>query len=279
MKRIRSFAFVPLMLLGACVTTPPTNDALEEARAAYRAAQAAPHVPSLAPEALDAAGRTLNRAEALWRDGEEPIIVGHYAYLAEQRSRIARETAMMRAAEAELARASETRERAVLEAKAEQARSEADREQTQAKQLRAEVERLEAAVAELEARPSARGWVLAVGSDVLFDVGQASLKPGARRALGQLAAFLRQHPEREIAIEGFTDSTGSEELNRRLSERRALAVRDVLVRMGVERERLTARGMGAAFPVASNDTAAGRQLNRRVEVVVPGGAAATGASR
>jgi len=99
-------------------------------------------------------------------------------------------------------------------------------------------------------------------------VGAANLKPGANRALDNLAQFMRQHPERNVAIEGFTDSTGSEQYNEILSERRAYAVKDALVARGIAPNRISARGYGEAYPVATNDTAAGRQLNRRVEVAI-----------
>jgi outer membrane protein OmpA-like peptidoglycan-associated protein len=110
--------------------------------------------------------------------------------------------------------------------------------------------------------------VLTLHNDQLFESGGAILQPGARRALDSLAGFLRRHPEREIAIEGFTDSEGSSETNRKLSEARAAAMKRALVARGVEPARIDARGYGPAFPVASNDTPAGRQLNRRVEIII-----------
>jgi outer membrane protein OmpA-like peptidoglycan-associated protein len=110
--------------------------------------------------------------------------------------------------------------------------------------------------------------VLTLGGDVLFDVGEANLKPGAKRAIDNLAQFMQQHPQRNVAIEGFTDSTGSEQYNEILSERRAQAVKDALVARGIAPNRISARGYGEAFPVATNDTPAGRQLNRRVEVAI-----------
>lgn len=97
--------------------------------------------------------------------------------------------------------------------------------------------------------------------------GRASLKPGAEKALENLAQLMKRQPQGEITIEGFTDSTGSEDANRRLSEQRAQAVKRALVARGIEAYRIDARGYGPAFPVASNDTSTGRQLNRRVEVL------------
>jgi outer membrane protein OmpA-like peptidoglycan-associated protein len=84
----------------------------------------------------------------------------------------------------------------------------------------------------------------------------------------KLADVLKQNPQRNVAIEGFTDSTGSEDYNQELSERRADAVRDTLMNMGIDAARITTRGYGKNFPVASNGNEAGRQLNRRVEVII-----------
>ncbi|MEP7208527.1 MAG: OmpA family protein [Casimicrobiaceae bacterium] len=110
--------------------------------------------------------------------------------------------------------------------------------------------------------------VLTLG-DVLFDTGRAELKPGADRTIDQLATFLRENADRTVEIEGYTDSTGADALNQVLSERRAIAVKNALADRGIAATRVSARGFGETNPVASNDSAAGRQQNRRVEVVIP----------
>ena len=104
--------------------------------------------------------------------------------------------------------------------------------------------------------------------DVLFDTGQASLKPGAGTTVDRLAQFMGDYPERSVRIEGHTDSVGSDETNQALSERRAVAVRDALVALGVDAGRIMTIGYGEARPIASNDTPAGRLQNRRIEIVV-----------
>jgi outer membrane protein OmpA-like peptidoglycan-associated protein len=109
-------------------------------------------------------------------------------------------------------------------------------------------------------------------SDVLFDVGKSSLKPGAREKLAKISGIVVSHPGLKLEVEGHTDSTGSEEFNQTLSEQRANAVREFLIQQGVNQASVTARGFGESQPVASNDTAAGRQQNRRVEMVVSGDA-------
>ena len=104
--------------------------------------------------------------------------------------------------------------------------------------------------------------------DVLFEFGKAQLLPTAGPRLDQLADFLRQYPDRKLLIEGHTDSVGSTSANQTLSERRAQAVQQALTMRGVDPSRITTRGYGKAFPVASNGTPEGRALNRRVEVVI-----------
>ncbi len=133
----------------------------------------------------------------------------------------------------------------------------------------ARAQTLEAQLEQLKAKQTERGMVLTLG-DVLFDTGRAELNPGAARTLDQLATFMRENPERTVEIEGYTDSMGSEQMNRVLSERRANAVKIALMDRGLASNRISARGFGESNPVASNSSAAGRQQNRRVEVIIPG---------
>jgi outer membrane protein OmpA-like peptidoglycan-associated protein len=121
----------------------------------------------------------------------------------------------------------------------------------------------------LETRESARGLIVNI-NDVLFDFNKYTLKPGAREKLAKVAGILLAYPGLKVQLEGHTDSVGTEEYNMKLSNDRAGAVRDYLVSQAVPVANLTATGFGKASPVASNDTAAGRQQNRRVEMVVSG---------
>jgi outer membrane protein OmpA-like peptidoglycan-associated protein len=121
----------------------------------------------------------------------------------------------------------------------------------------------------LETRESARGLIVNI-SDVLFDFNKYTLKPGAREKMAKVAGILLAYPGLKIQVEGHTDSVGSEEYNNRLSEQRAAAVRDYLAAQSVPSANITAVGFGKSRPVASNETAAGRQQNRRVELVVSG---------
>ena len=120
---------------------------------------------------------------------------------------------------------------------------------------------------ELNAKKTDRGMVVTMG-DVLFDTNRADLKSGSLRNMDKLVVFLKAYPQRHAMIEGFTDSVGSEGSNQSLSARRADAVRAALVSQGVGSERLATKGYGEAFPVAGNDNASGRQMNRRVEIVL-----------
>lgn len=126
---------------------------------------------------------------------------------------------------------------------------------------------LEAQLKDMEAKKTDRGMVITLG-DVLFDTNQAQLKSGAMRNLQKLADFFKQYPQRKVMIEGFTDSTGSSSRNQELSDKRAYSVRTALLDMGIGADRITSRGYGESYPVAGNDTAAGRQLNRRVEIII-----------
>jgi outer membrane protein OmpA-like peptidoglycan-associated protein len=290
------------LLAAACAISPGAHQQLEEARAAYRAAAADPAVPANASAELKAAQDALQEAERFAEEGGPSELVEHNAYLAEQRSRIALRSSDIRriqleAHEREAAAAREQAQQARIQAQqarmqAEQARMQAEqaefarkeaesraaileserlekqRQGTAQAELGAEVKRLESELADLRAKETNRGWILTLKNELLFDAGGASVKPGAQRALDNLVQFLKKYPDRDIAIEGFTDSTGSKEVNQQLSEKRAWAVKAALVARGIESTRIDARGYGPSFPVASNDTPTGRQLNRRVEIVI-----------
>ena len=126
----------------------------------------------------------------------------------------------------------------------------------------------------LETRDSARGLIVSM-SDVLFDTGKFTLKPGAREKLAKVAGILIAYPSLNIEVGGYTDNVGGDDMNQTLSENRAGAVRDYLVGSGVTANSVTAKGFGNASPVATNDNASGRQENRRVELVVSGDAIGT----
>lgn len=302
---LQSAAVVAVALLIGCGGPPEKNPLLVDARTQYGLASSDPDVMNHARVPLEEAEEHILRAEELWRDGADPELVDHEAYVGRQKVKIAIQTARLSKAEAEVKRAEVERQRVQLDARrvqaeraearareatdvaqaerekamserqrAEQAQREAQKAQQEAEQARLEAEQalarareLAERVAELEAQQTERGLVLTLG-DVLFDVGQANLKAGGVRAVEQLATFLNEYPERNVLIEGHTDNTGSVELNERLSLRRADAVRFALIERGINVNRIRTAGYGESYPVASNGTSAGRQANRRVEVVI-----------
>lgn len=120
-----------------------------------------------------------------------------------------------------------------------------------------------------ETRETARGLIVNL-SDVLFDTGKADLKPGTREKLSRLSGVLLSHPGLHVEVEGHADNVGATDFNQTLSESRAASVRDYLVRGGIAPNTVGTAGFGESQPVASNDTAAGKQQNRRVELIVSG---------
>jgi len=178
--------------------------------------------------------------------------------------------------EAEKARAAaQADQQAALEQKqaaladAEKAHQAAARAESEKADLRAQL--LNQLNSILQTRDSARGLIVNM-SDVLFDTGSSTLKPGAREKLAKISGIVLAHPGLTLQIEGHTDSVGSDDFNQQLSERRADSVRDFLAEQGVQTSSMTAHGFGKTQPVASNDTGEGRQRNRRVELVVNGDA-------
>jgi outer membrane protein OmpA-like peptidoglycan-associated protein len=162
------------------------------------------------------------------------------------------------------------------QADAEQSRLAAQQAQQNAQQAETDKAAMRARLSEqlnsiLQTRDSARGLIVSM-SDVLFDTGQYSLKSGAREKLAKVAGILLAYPGLNIEVGGYTDNVGGDDMNQKLSENRADSVRDYLVQEGVTTNSVTARGFGNTLPVASNDSSAGRQQNRRVELLVSGDA-------
>jgi OmpA-OmpF porin, OOP family len=235
-------------LLAACAGR--SSESLEEARRAVAAARADQEVVAQAPEPLAEAEQALDRAESAFGGGADQDEVDHLAYLAEQRAGTAQALADERVALAEIEQLGEERDALLIEAR------------------EREIRVLETELAELRADRTERGLVVTLSDEILFDVDQAELKPGGMQQLARVAEFLREHPDRNVLIEGHTDSTAPDAYNLALSQRRANAVEDFLISQGVDPTRIGAVGYGEQLPIATNETAAGRQANRRVEIVV-----------
>jgi outer membrane protein OmpA-like peptidoglycan-associated protein len=274
-------------LFAACSSVPPANTALDQARDRYAAAQSDSQVTSLAAEELKQAGKSLSVAEQASIDQDPDATVDHLAYMTLQRVVIAEETASGRAAQAVTAGAAAERERmrlALRTGEANRARADlAESQQRNASMTAAQAEASAAAereqalkdarVAELEAqllalnaKQTERGMVLTLG-DVLFDTGLAQIRAEGSRNMVKLAEFLKRYPEARASIEGHTDSVGSANSNYSLAQRRADSVRSALIGLGVPTASMSTRAHGPDVPVATNETAAGRQMNRRVEIV------------
>lgn len=270
-----------MMLIGAMswsCSARPEPSVLERARTIYKQAVEDQVIVQYAPGALQDARQVLSQAEQTWRSDKDTAEVEHLSYLTGQHVAIARAQADNKAAEVDRQRLSQEREQMLREARiqeADQARREAEQAQQEAERARAKYEEstrqiavLQEKLGSLKAKATSRGTILTLGS-VLFAPGKATLKPEALQNLYSLVTFMREDPERTAIIEGYTDNVGADERNLDLSQRRAEAVREFLIDNGVNEGRVTARGYGEASPVASNDTEAGRQQNRRVEIVLP----------
>ena len=279
---------VAAALLAACATAPMKPAGSADARAKLTELQSDPTLANLAPAAIADAQVAVRTAEIPEKD---PALVAHRVYMADRKVDIAKAQAQTRFAENQ--RASITAERASIrldartrEADVAESRAETARAGERTQRLAADQAQSEASAANLQAAASAqqaaemqrqidtlqakvtdRGLVLTLG-DVLFASGGSDLKAGATRNLNRLVAFLNRYPSRTAVIEGHTDSVGTQGFNQDLSERRAQAVQAYLREQGIEAARLDAVGKGEADPVAGNDSAAGRQQNRRVEVII-----------
>jgi outer membrane protein OmpA-like peptidoglycan-associated protein len=272
-----------LLLLGACASTQP-NPRLTSAEESLNQAKANTARAELTAPELQQADAAIQRAQRAWRSDAETAEVDHLAGLAQRRIDLAVTAGQRRQTELAIEKSARERDAVALEASRRQtdvAQAQATVAQTRASEAAQRSAAMEASAAEerrradalaarlnaLEAKPTDRGLVVTF-SDVLFDVGEASLRSGALSRVGQLADVMTEYPERNLLLEGFTDSTGSEEMNQQLSERRALSVRQALVMRNVDPRRIVTRGHAAMYPIADNGSAAGRQQNRRVEAIL-----------
>lgn len=232
-------------------------------------------------QAEQAKTEALTLAQNAQRDAETARMEKEAANRAKAEALQAKADADQARVAAEQARAAAVAQQQQLAADVDRARGEADRAKLaadDADRMRMKAEQDQAALRQqlldqfnsiLQTRDTARGLIVNM-SDVLFDTARYSLKPGAREKLAKVSGIILGHPGLKIQVEGHTDSVGGDEYNMRLSENRAASVRDFLVGQGVQASAVTAQGFGKTMPVADNSTAAGRQQNRRVELVVSG---------
>lgn len=245
---MRNTVLIPALLalsvgLAACSHQPNVN--LENAKTNFSALQTNPEATKVAALETKDASEWLDKAQKAYLDKEDESTVDQLAYLTNQRVEVAKQTIALRTAENQIKNAGSDRAQALLDAR-----------DAQIKQLRG-----------LNAKQTERGTLVTFG-DVLFDFDQASLKANSRDSITTLANYLIKNPDRKVIVEGYTDSKGSAAYNQGLSERRANAVKNALVRAGVDPSRIVAQGYGQEYPVASNATNSGRAQNRRVEVTI-----------
>ncbi len=289
--RINLLLASAVLVLSACASSPKSTSLLEQVRMDHAQAQSNPKVANYAALEMQSATEALSKANAAASKGESLETVDKLAYLAKQKIALAHEVASRKASESEIANSAAVRDQVRLDQRtleANQARMKAEdaeraaasatqqknlaqasesEAQRRAAEASARNQQLEAQLAELAAKKTERGLIITLG-DVLFGVDQARLNADGLRMAQRLALVLQQNPKRTVLVEGYTDSTGSTQHNQELSERRAMAVRDALLELGVVREQIAVRGYGESYPVAPNDTAMNRQLNRRVEIVL-----------
>jgi outer membrane protein OmpA-like peptidoglycan-associated protein len=245
------------------------SDRLDEARAEVQKVSADPLAQQAAGKDVEEARNDLQRAETALQQRQAPVDVDHLAYLALRHAQSGEARIAEARARQQVAQAQEERNRVQLherEQETQNARNAAENAKSSAAAAQSELANARQELQDLQAKQTARGMVMTL-SDVLFDTAQATLKPGADRALDRLAQFLKDSPGTNVLIEGHTDSVGTDDYNLVLSQRRAQSVADALSTRGVATDRVQTKGLGKAYPVASNDTQAGRQQNRRVEIV------------
>ena len=269
------------LFLAACAPAATKPDGADALHARLLALQADPQLASRAPVAIKEAEQAVQAAEQPTEDTE---LGQHLVLIADRKLDIASARARSRLLEDQRKTLAEQRESTRLEARtneadraheevrvarsdAELARGQADAAALATQTAQQQAEELQRQIAELNAKDSERGLVVTLG-DLLFATGRSDLRGSAAGHLSKLAQFLTRYPARTVVIEGHTDTVGSEDYNQGLSQRRAEAVKAYLIGQGVGASRLTAAGLGEGSPVGSNQSATGRQQNRRVEVII-----------
>ena len=244
-------------------------DAAAESQRRLEAEQARKQAEAAQAEALRMKQEAEKAAAEAARQKQEADQARAAALAQQQAAEAEAQKASSERAAAQAAAEQASRDRAAAQADAEKARQAAAQAEAEKAQLRQQL--LAQLNSILQTRDSARGLIVNM-SDVLFDTGSYTLKPGAREKLAKISGIMLAHAGLTMQIEGHTDSVGGDEFNQQLSERRADSVRDFLAQNGVPASSITARGLGKTQPVASNDTIEGRQRNRRVELIVNGDA-------
>jgi outer membrane protein OmpA-like peptidoglycan-associated protein len=273
-----------LSVIYGCSSVPPRNSIVESARKDFLAIAQEPYIQRYAPVAYANAKQSMDETERAWRKDATEEELQHLAYLTRKRVAIAREIAGLNRAEEQIQQAGSQRKDILLQARqgeiesirqraesaeqeAEYARMDAEQSRDEAGRMQLQTDQLSQELSELEARQTERGLAITL-NNILFGTNKTELMPDADETLDKIAGALQQYEGHNLMIEGFTDSTGAADYNETLSQQRAEAVKDALVERGINPERIDARGYGEQYPIAPNNTDTGRQLNRRVEIIV-----------
>lgn len=296
-KRI-SLSTAIAIALASCSTAPDYKSTVNDLDAQYSVLASHPHAEEHAPIAVEEAREAVDKVKKMVRDGKDKNDIAHQAYLAERKIEIAQQLTRMGESKA-LIETSEVRRKDILlqskdskiqqaalaAATAELRADEAGRKnqalEDEIKQSKAETEKMREQFNSAEQKMKAlgdklegvstesneRGLVITM-ADIEFATGKHELSEGSASQLREIATFLEEFPDRDVLVEGYTDSTGSSQYNDNLSELRAQSVMEKLRSNGVDRSRLQYKGYGEKFPIASNDSSQGRQANRRVEIVL-----------
>lgn len=262
--------FAVVILLSGCATTSEYAQRADNLENELASMKSNSEVDRYAAVAVNEAEGSLVKTRRLIDENADDELISHQLYLTERKIDIAEEVAVLKKSQQEIADA-ELREKEMLlgirTEQAQMAQADAEAMRLQAEQMSSRASELEREIEDLKTKETDRGLVLVPGN-ILFEFDSANIKPGSERTIQKVAQFLIEYPDRQIKIEGFTDSVGDENYNQELSQRRAEAVKQALIEEGVPRNRIDAQGLGEEFPVASNDTTAGRLENRRVEIIV-----------
>lgn len=242
------------IVLFACSSTPDKPDGISEVRDKLTQLQAVSELASRVPVAIQEADAAVRIAE---KPRKDTAYAQHLVYIADRKVDTAIALAQTRLLEDQRKEISDQVAEAQLASRTEEAN-----------ELRRQLN-------ELNAKQTERGMVVTLG-DVLFETGKSDLKGAATSNLNKLINFLKQHTDRSLVIEGHTDSVGSDSFNQVLSQNRADSVKNFLLTQGIAADRITAYGKGESSPVANNDSSSGRQMNRRVEVIIATGQVSSG---
>lgn len=270
-KTLLAITASAVLVTTGCAGKRP-NERLDSAKATYERVSNSDIVNQHSTEDLNVAKLKLDSAIIAWKDKKSKSEIDKRAYIAEQYALIAEQRSTLLHSQASIEDGKLMRTNVQMDLRESEAMKLAEKSEELEQQVLLREQQLQQKLAELEelkamqAQNSDRGMVLTLG-DVLFDTNESTLKPDATNNLMQVASFLNKYPDRTLVIEGHTDNTGDPDYNMDLSTRRAMAVRAMLASQGIAANRVIARGLGEHSPVASNADAAGRQLNRRVDLI------------